>query len=166
MEQWSEESLETKRLERKLWFRSMFFYLFFGAGTFLISTITFEVFAEFLKVNELLANVVAWILSVLFSFLTNRVLVFHSPTHGRRDFFVQMVRFYLGRTVTLILEEVVLFVFVSLLSWNNLAVKLAAQVLVIIVNYIVSKLLIFNNKPRKVQEEIRKLEEIERDYKD
>lgn len=124
-------------------YREVILYLVLGVCTTLINLAVFWVLHSPLKVNELVANVIAWTMAVMFAYLTNRELVFHA---GRGSFFKQMVTFYLGRVITLVLEEAALLVFITLLDFNSMAVKLAAQVMVIILNFIISKLIIFKKK--------------------
>ena len=90
-------------------------------------------------INELVANVLSWIITVLFAFLTNRVWVFQSPTNGVSEFVKQMFAFYSGRVITLIIEEVILLVFITWLGFNSMVIK----VIVILLNYVISKLVIF-----------------------
>ena len=90
-------------------------------------------------INELVANVLSWIITVLFAFLTNRVWVFQSPTDGVSEFVKQMFAFYSGRVITLIIEEVILLVFITWLGFNSMVIK----VIVILLNYVIRKLVIF-----------------------
>ena len=90
-------------------------------------------------INELVANVLSWIITVLFAFLTNRVWVFQSPTNGVSEFVKQMFAFYSGRVITLIIEEVILLVFITWLGFNSMVIK----VIVILLNYVIRKLVIF-----------------------
>ena len=93
--------------------------------------------------NELVANIFSWILAVLFAFFTNRIWVFDGKTNGAKEFFVQMMNFFGGRVATLVVEEVILFVFITKLGFGSMVVKIAAQVIVIVLNYVISKLWVF-----------------------
>lgn len=79
----------------------------------------------------------------MFGFMTNRVWVFDSPTNGIVDFLKQMLAFYSGRVVTLVIEEAILLVFITWLGFDSMVIKIIAQVVVIVLNYVISKLLIF-----------------------
>ena len=94
-------------------------------------------------INELIANVLSWIITVMFAFLTNRVWVFDSKTEGMGEFLKQMTSFYGGRVITLVIEEAILLVFITWLGFPSMIIKIIAQVVVIVLNYIISKLLIF-----------------------
>ena len=118
-------------------------YIFFGGVTTLVSIGSFALFTQGFAWNALGANVLSWVLSVFTAFITNRTWVFSDGTKG--PFFSQMLSFYLGRTATLAAEEGILFVFVTLLEQNAVLVKLFAQILILILNYIISKLFIFKH---------------------
>ena len=128
-------------------YRDVILYLIFGVCTTVVNLAVFWVLTSPLKVNELIANIIAWILAVLFAFLTNRDLVFHAGKSG--SVISQMIKFYLGRAITLALEEAMLLVFITLLHFNSMAVKTTAQVLVIVLNFVISKLIIFRKKEEK-----------------
>lgn len=123
-------------------------YLFFGGLTTLISIFVFWLFNSPLGLNELVANLISWLLAVLFAFLTNKTWVFQSGGQ-EKGFLSLMLSFYAGRLVTLGLEELLLLVFITWLGFNSMAVKIAAQIVVIVLNYVISKLLVFRDKGEK-----------------
>ena len=113
-------------------------YLFFGGLTFIVSIVTYAVFNVSMGINELIANVMSWVLAVLFAFATNRVWVFQAPTHTITEFLKQMLSFFGGRVVTLVIEEIILLIFITWLGFNSMVVKVIAQVIVIVLNYVIS----------------------------
>lgn len=119
-------------------------YLFFGALTTFINLAVFFLFTDLLGVDELIANVIAWIIAVLFAYVTNRIWVFASHCNTKYAVIKEVLAFYGGRVFTLLLEEGILFVFIKLLSLNAVAVKIIAQIAVIVINYVISKLWVFN----------------------
>ena len=123
--------------------KEMLLYLFFGGLTFVISVITYAFFNVSLGMNELVANIFSWILAVLFAFFTNRIWVFDSNAEDMNGILKEMVSFFGGRVATLLMEEVILYVGIKLLSMNSIGVKVAAQILVLIGNYLISKLFVF-----------------------
>lgn len=125
--------------------KQMLLYMFFGGGTTVVSVGSFLLFERLLGVNELIANALSWVLAVAFAYATNRKWVFCSRTRGKA-FRRELVSFYSGRLITLALEEVMLLVFVTWLSFNSMLVKIAAQVAVLIGNYVISKWLVFRKK--------------------
>ena len=126
--------------------KEVLLYLFFGALTTLINIVVFFVFTEIIKLDELVANVIAWIIAVLFAYVTNRIWVFNSHCETKLAFVKEVLAFYGGRVFTLLVEEGMLFVFIKLLSVNALVVKIIAQVIIIVLNYVISKLLVFRKK--------------------
>lgn len=125
--------------------KEILLYLFFGGITVILSVSIYAIQTQCMKVNELIANAIAWITCVIFQFFTNKTWVFQSAASSNKTCFRQMIEFTGGRVITLILEEIILAVFITWLSWNSLTVKLAAQIVVIVLNYIISKLVVFHN---------------------
>ena len=116
-------------------------YLFFGGLSFILSMLLYYIFSEIFAMNVLIANIVSWVIVVAFCFVTNKTYVFEDKSE--KTIIAQLLSFYIGRLVTLGIEELILFVFITLLSFNNMIVKIIAQIIVIILNYIFSKLIVF-----------------------
>nr|WP_294153253.1 GtrA family protein [uncultured Clostridium sp.] len=125
-------------------YKEVLLYIFFGGLTFFVSIGTFAVFNVYMGMNELIANIISWVIAVIFAFLTNRIWVFNSPTEKVTEFIKQMISFFSGRLITLIIEELILFIFITCLHFSSILIKVAAQVIVILLNYIISKFFIFN----------------------
>ena len=128
--------------------KEMILYLFFGGLAFLVSMSTYALFIFGFRMPLLWGNALSWFVTVLFAFFTNRIWVFSAPTKGAGDFLRQLLSFYGGRLLTLGMEEAILYIFITRLGLPNLPVKVVAQILVIVLNYVISKLLIFRNKDR------------------
>ncbi len=82
---------------------------------------------------------------VVFQFFTNRIWVFSQGAEGDADTIKQMASFIAGRLFTLVVEELILVIFITWMEFPSLIVKLVAQVLVIIFNYVISKCLVFKS---------------------
>ncbi len=123
--------------------KAVLLYLLFGGLTTVISIGTFWLGHSVLQLNEHFSNVISWVLAVLFAFLTNRVWVFSAPTDNAKAFWKQLFRFYGGRLTTLAVEELLLFVFITVLKINGMVVKVGAQIAVLILNFVVSKWFVF-----------------------
>lgn len=123
--------------------KAVLLYVLFGGLTTVISIGTFWVGHDVLSLGEHIANILSWVLAVLFAFVTNRVWVFSAPTKTKTTFFGQLFRFYGGRVFTLGVEELLLFIFITLLHVNGMVVKVGAQIVVLILNYVVSKCFVF-----------------------
>ncbi|MDD3206523.1 MAG: GtrA family protein [Lachnospiraceae bacterium] len=124
-------------------YEDVILYLFFGGLTFLVSMVSYYICATPLGINYMVANVISWILAVLFAYITNRIFVFKSKVRDIKGILKELWMFVACRLSTGVMEVVIMFVGVSLLKCNDLLVKGAAQVLVILTNYILSKILIF-----------------------
>lgn len=125
--------------------RQIILYVFFGGCTTLVGVGTFILFDTALHIHELLANAYSWLLAVGFAYVTNRRWVFCSRAKGR-ELGKEILAFYSGRLLTLALEEGLLLVLVTWLSFSATAVKIAGQVAVVIGNYLISKIFVFHKK--------------------
>lgn len=123
--------------------KEVLMYLFFGGIAFFLNLGLFVLFHDVMKIQELLANCISWVLCVLFQYFTNRTWVFDGQVDNAGDFVKQMTSFFGGRIFTLLVEEVIILVFITWLGFNSMMVKLVAQVIVIVLNYVVSKMFVF-----------------------
>lgn len=121
--------------------REVLLYLFFGGIAFFLNFFLFLWLDTVLSVNELLNNMICWIICVLFQYVTNRTWVF--PGETKDGIPRQLAAFLGGRVFTLVVEEIILLVFVLWLNFGAAPVKFAAQIVVIVLNYIISKYLVF-----------------------
>lgn len=121
-------------------------YLFWGFAAFVLGTGLFYVFANVMGLYEQIANVLSWVICVVFAYLTNRTFVFKSKVKGFKNIFVEFKDFIAARVLTLVMENAILFVMIDLLTINNMIAKLVGQFVVIVSNYFLSKLWIFKKK--------------------
>lgn len=133
-------------------YRELILYVFFGGLTTLVDWASYWMMTDLLHVPYMAAAFLSQVFSILFAYVTNRRFVFESRVRGVRAVAVEMVKFFGARGVSLLLNMLVMFLGVDLLHGNDKAVKIAASVLVIVANYIFSKLFVFRNKGR--QEEV------------
>lgn len=87
-----------------------------------------------------IANVIAWCGAVIFAYVTNRVIVFKSQNDNKLK---EMTKFIGSRLFSLLVDMFSMFIMVSCLHWSDTIAKLIVQVIVIILNYILSKLIVF-----------------------
>ena len=120
--------------------REIIMYLIFGGLTSLISIVLYTFFYYFWGLPNLVSNAVSLFFSILFAFVTNRRWVFE-PTEA--SFFKECCSFYLSRLSTSLLEMLIMYIFVDVFLFNNLAIKIIATVVVIISNYVLSKFIVF-----------------------
>lgn len=122
-------------------------YLIIGVLTTVVSLITYYACVNtFLNPNNGLqlqiANIISWIISVAFAYVTNRIFVFKSKS---KDIVKEIVTFVGARIATLLIDMAIMFIFVTLLGFNNSIIKLVSQFVVIVANYILSKLFVFKD---------------------
>lgn len=125
--------------------REIISYLIIGVLTTIVSLVSYYILTiTILSPNNpielTIANIISWILSVLFAYITNRKYVFQSKD---KNILKEASKFTLSRVTTLIIDILLMFIFVSLLHFNDKIIKLLVQVIIIILNYIFSKLLVF-----------------------
>lgn len=118
-------------------------YVLFGCITTIVSVGSFHYFTAAMKMDPLIANVISWILAVLTAYITNRIWVFHSNNHGFIACLKELLEFCAGRLLTLGMEEVIIYFFITKLRLNSMIIKLTSQIIVVLVNYVLSKMIIF-----------------------
>lgn len=121
-------------------------YAFFGVLTTIINIVTYYVMAHFFGLTIMISTVFAWLLAVLFAYVTNRKWVFHSGADTTETIITEILSFFSCRVATGIVDWACMWVFVDVLHFNDVVIKSMANVLVIVLNYIASKLLIFKRK--------------------
>lgn len=128
----------------------MILYVVFGVLTTAINYGSYFLLAHPAGVSVLASNVIAWILGVLFAFVTNKLLVFDSKSLRFDLVLKELISFVACRLFSGALDTAIMLVFVNMLHFNDLIIKLASNVLVIIINYVLSKFFIFAPKGKTV----------------
>jgi len=123
-------------------------YLFFGVLTTLVNIVGFWFFNYIVGMNYQIANVIAYFVSVVFAYVTNKLWVFDSHTDTTKAFLLEMGSFFLFRGGSWVIDQGTMTIGVSLLHMNDLIVKFIANVVVVILNYIFSKFIIFRKKEK------------------
>ncbi len=124
-------------------YQEMTNYLIFGVLTTAVNWIVFQVFNAVLMLNWSIANVIAWIVAVVFAYITNRKYVFQSASrHILKEFFV-FVQF---RLVSLLLEMLIMYLLIEMITLAPFLSKVITAVAVVIANYIFSKLIVFKER--------------------
>lgn len=133
-----------KKLVEKYW--DILSYLFFGALTTLVNFIVYFPCYNWLGMAASVSNVVAWIFAVAFAYLTNKPFVFKSHDWSLKVVGPELLKFVGCRVGSGLLETGIVFVFADGLGWNGNWVKIVTSILVVILNYVGSKLLVFRKK--------------------
>lgn len=118
-------------------------YLFFGVLTTVVNYIVYLPCYNILGFSAAVSNVIAWVAAVAFAYLTNKPFVFKSHDWSAATVIPELTKFVGCRIGSGFLETAIIFVTVDLLSWNGNVMKFVTSVLVVILNYVGSKLLVF-----------------------
>ena len=135
---------------RQLFFKykEIILYVFFGGLTTAVNWVSYLLLVSIMGGAEstsavMTATIVSQILSILFAYFTNRKWVFESKVKGAKPIAVEMTKFFGCRGASIVLDIIVMFVGVSVLHLNDAVMKLLSNVLIVIVNYLFSKVFIF-----------------------
>ena len=121
-------------------------YLFFGVLTTVVNYGVYLPCYNLLHLSAAVSNVIAWVAAVAFAYLTNKPFVFKSYDWSAKTVIPELTKFVGSRIVSGALETAIIFVTVDWLCWNGNIMKLVTSVLVVVINYIASKLLVFKKQ--------------------
>lgn len=121
-------------------------YAVFGVLSTTLNIGTYWIFSHLLHIPVIAATILAWIITVLFVYITNRRWVFHSEADTKKAVIKELTSFYVCRVGTELVDLACMFIFVDMLHINDILIKVGANILVIVLNYIASKFLIFKHK--------------------
>ena len=124
-------------------YEDIILYLFFGGLTTLINYLAYLPCYNMLDLSAAASNVIAWAVAVAFAYLTNKPFVFHSHDWTVKTVVPELTKFVGSRVASGALETGIIFLTVDYLAWNGNVIKLVTSVLVVVINYIASKLLVF-----------------------
>ncbi len=129
--------------------RQFLLYVIFGGITTLVNLLTYYILARSLGLSTGMSTTLAWILSVLTAYLTNRSWVFGSQATSLGEILHEAASFFLCRFATGLLDLAIMVVSVDLLGFPDLPTKLVSNVLVIVLNYVASQFLIFHHSTKR-----------------
>lgn len=121
-------------------------YLIFGGLTTVVNYLVYIPCCEWLSLSAAVSNMIAWVVAVAFAFVTNKPIVFKSHDWSWGVVWPELVKFVSCRVASGVLETLLLLIFVDILGFHDLWMKLVTSILVIILNYIGSKFLVFRKK--------------------
>lgn len=139
--------MDLKKLYDK--YKDVIPYLFFGVCTTVVNVVAYWVAAHPFHWEVMPSTIFAWVLAVLFAYVTNRKWVFHSSANGSKEILKEILSFFSCRLATGIVDWLCMFIFVDVLKLNDLIIKVIANIIVIILNYIASKLIIFKKNKQE-----------------
>lgn len=128
---------------KKLINKETILYVIFGVLTTIVNLIAYYLFSNIININYLISNAIAWIISVVFAYITNKFFVFNSSYINKDVIIEEFIKFMNCRLISGLSEVVLLFLFVDLLLMNDIVGKLIIGILVATINFIFSKVFIF-----------------------
>ena len=122
-------------------------YLIIGVLTTVVSLVTFYIVRILFLTNDTqldiqISNIISWFFAVLFAFITNKKYVFESKKKGKKNL-AEMIKFYLSRISTLLIDMGVMWLLTAPLNINDKISKILVQFIIVILNYVLSKIFVF-----------------------
>ena len=121
-------------------------YLFFGVLTTIISLGSFWILIHFTTINENISNFISIVLGILSAYVLNRFYVFESK---EKNILKEFSKFVMARVASSLFDMITFFIFATCLSLNEMMVKIVISIIVIILNYVLSKWLVFKENGKK-----------------
>ena len=127
------------------WFnksREILSYLFFGGLTTLVNIFVFFLLRHF-NIHLYLSNLIAWVVSVLFAFFTNKLYVFGSKSKDKKKSVIELISFFICRVISLGADMGAMYLLLQVINSSEIFAKIMTNILVIILNYLFGKLIVF-----------------------
>ncbi|MBR5452385.1 MAG: GtrA family protein [Clostridia bacterium] len=121
-------------------------YIIIGICTTLVNYLCFAILADLIKLDVTVSNVTSVIISILFAYVTNKLFVFRSHCENLKQLIFEFVKFVGARGITMVVEIGGLYLLHNLLFMDKHIAKISVQVIVIVGNYFISKLIVFKGK--------------------
>ena len=136
---------------RKLYkkYEELIWYLIVGGCTVVVSLASYYLLRNTFRMYYQTANILSWIFAVVFAYVTNKKFVFRSKYAGVKKTLLEAGSFFSARLASLAAEVLSMYFFVRICGMDDRIVKLMNQVLVMILNYILSKFWVFHKKRNK-----------------
>ena len=130
-----------KKLIKKHW--DILSYLFFGGLTTVVNFLVYFPLFRWLNLSATVSNIIAWVVAVAFAYVTNKPFVFKSNDWSMKTVIPELGKFVGCRIGSGLFETALLALTVDFLAWNGTWMKIVAAVIVVILNYIASRFLVF-----------------------
>lgn len=118
-------------------------YVIFGILTTIVNLISYYFFSSIININYLISNTISWIISVVFAYITNKFYVFNSKDKKKDVMVKEFIKFVNCRLTSGVIEILLLFLLVDMMKVNDIISKLAIGVIVVVLNFIFSKIFVF-----------------------
>lgn len=138
-----------KLLDLFLKYKAPILYIFFGGVTTVVNIGVYWLCYDISGISNSLSNVISWFFSVLIAYITNKIWVFESKRFDFRVLFPEMASFFACRIATGVIDLGIMYIAVDILHYPGVIFKVISNVIVIILNYVASKLVIFKKGSEK-----------------
>ena len=126
--------------------REIITYVIFGVLATIVDFGSYLIMTRILHLDEHFSNIFSQFIAIIFAFFTNKIFVFNDKSCDIKSYIIQFVKFVSLRIVTLAINSVLFSLMVELLHINDILTKVLVAVIVVILNYIFSKLIVFKKK--------------------
>ena len=120
--------------------KEIILYVVFGVLTTLMNFISYFLFTKIFGIHYLVSNILAWFFSVLFAYITNRIWVFESKND---NIIKECSLFFGGRLFSGVVDTALMYLFIDVLLISDFISKIVIQIIVVVLNYVISKLIVF-----------------------
>lgn len=127
-------------------YKSFISYAFFGVCTTVVNVVSYYLCFNIAGIWNVVSTVIAWVLAVLFAYITNKIWVFESKSFVRKVLVKEIPAFFGCRLATGVLDVVIMYMAVDVMHSNGTVWKIISNILVIIINYVASKIVIFKKR--------------------
>lgn len=127
-------------------YKEVFLYVIFGVFTTICNIVVYYLCTRIFYINEYSSNIIAWIISVLFAYITNKIFIFKNKEKKFPHLLKESLSFFFFRLISLIIDMASMYLLISFVLLNDLVAKIITNIIVIILNYIFSKFFVFQKK--------------------
>lgn len=127
-------------------YKEIILYLIFGVLSTVINIVAFWMFNDVINIDYKISNIIAWVLAVIFAFITNKIIVFESKNKSKQETTKEVISFLVARLISLVADMIIMIVMIDVMKINSIISKVVANIVVVIINYIFSKFIIFKKE--------------------
>lgn len=124
-------------------YKSLISYVFWGICTTVINIAAYYLLYDLLNVANVPSTIIAWIIAVVFAYITNKIFVFDSRSFEIKKIAREMISFFGCRFLTGVMDVAIMYFAVDIFELNAMLWKIISNILVVILNYIAGKLIVF-----------------------
>lgn len=127
-------------------YKSIITYGIFGVLTTIINIVCYQVLYSQVHISNIVSNIIAWVIAVAFAYVTNKIWVFESKSLEPKVLFAEIWKFVTCRLATGALDLAIMYIGVDLIHGPSMILKIVSNVIVILLNYVASKIIIFKKE--------------------